>query len=337
MEKKRVSRNYWTKDILVPLALECSNKKEFRQKYPQAFSAASKKPFFKEITAHMVSLHESWSEERLICVALQCETKKELSEKFPKAYSRIIPRDDCEKFFSHMPKYIARNGEHSSVFKWSFDKLKECADQCETFIDFAKKFPSAYLTATRRNDFDAICINLKRQVSIPYTYEQIKEKALMFDNRSDFAEAFPSHYSAANRLKIWEELSAHMKISKTSSNPEQTILKAIREIYPSAKKLHKKKIFVPNKPYIKGFEIDIFVPELNKGIEYDSTKYHSFEWMIKSKCKKLWPEQDVRNYHEIKDTHFLTFGIKILHIKETEWKLDKEGCIKRCLDFLSAK
>lgn len=82
-------------------------------------------------------------------------------------------------------------------------------------------------------------------------------------------------------------------------------------------------------------ELDIYVPNLNKAIEYDGTYYHSFEHLRKSKNKKLWSDDAVRNYHENKDTYFLSIGIQILHIKEEEWNLDKQACIDRCLAFLS--
>ena len=41
--------------------------------------------------------------------------------------------------------------------------------------------------------------------------------------------------------------------------------------------------------------------------------------MRNDKGKKLWSDEDIRNYHEIKDAWFATKGIKILHIKEEEW------------------
>jgi uncharacterized protein (DUF488 family) len=56
--------------------------------------------------------------------------------------------------------------------------------------------------------------------------------------------------------------------------------------------------------------------------------------MRKNKSKKFWSDDDIRNYHEIKDDWFASKGIKILHIKEEDWIADKEICIQRCLKFL---
>jgi hypothetical protein len=36
------------------------------------------------------------------------------------------------------------------------------------------------------------------------------------------------------------------------------------------------KVKIKGKPYIHGFDIDIFIPELNIGIEFDGGYYHTF-------------------------------------------------------------
>ncbi|HEY5235239.1 MAG TPA: hypothetical protein VIJ14_03580, partial [Rhabdochlamydiaceae bacterium] len=115
---------------------------------------------------------------------------------------------------------------------------------------------------------------------------------------------------------------------------ENELRETIKNIYPTTKKKKDMKASIPNKPFIHGFEIDIFVPELNLAIEFDGTYWHSFEKMRKDPKKVKWSDDDIRNYHELKDAWFLTKGIQILHIKEVDWDLDKEACIKRCLDFL---
>jgi len=120
------------------------------------------------------------------------------------------------------------------------------------------------------------------------------------------------------------------------SKGELELSNIIRGVYPDVKKKRDGKVKIENKPHIKGFEIDIYIPALKKGIEYDGKYYHSFERMRADPDKALWSDDDIRNYHKFKDDWFLSLGIKILHIKEEEWDLDKESCIKRCLDFLAS-
>ena len=89
---------------------------------------------------------------------------------------------------------------------------------------------------------------------------------------------------------------------------------------------------IKNRPNIHGFEIDVFVPRLNKGIEYDGSWPHSFEGLKRGRSK--WSDDDIQNYHKLKDDWFASKGIKILHIKEKDWKKDKQACIDKCLKFL---
>src|SRR5208283_2181350 len=101
----------------------------------------------------------------------------------------------------------------------------------------------------------------------------------------------------------------------------------IRTFFSSARTLRDRKVKIKGKPYMKGFQIDIFIPELNLGIEFDGKRWHSFEQMRKDKRKAKWSDDDIRNYHEIKDAWFATKGITILHIKEEDWLKDKQACI----------
>lgn len=126
-------------------------------------------------------------------------------------------------------------------------------------------------------------------------------------------------------------MSKHMKRTGGTSILETNLFSKIKEMYPEAKK-YKKKISIPNKPHIQGFELDIFIPELNKGIEFDGKYWHSENGLKRS--RKHWPQEDIDNYHQIKDSYFLSKGIKILHIKEKDWIKDKETCLNKCFEFL---
>ena len=122
--------------------------------------------------------------------------------------------------------------------------------------------------------------------------------------------------------------------AKSYSKAEKELFDLMKNIYSDVKKI-RSKVRDEAKPHIKRFEIDIFIPSLMKGIEFDGTRWHSFEIMRKSENKRKWSDEDIRNYHEIKDAWFLSKGIQILHIKEEDWNKDKADCVKRCLEFLS--
>lgn len=124
------------------------------------------------------------------------------------------------------------------------------------------------------------------------------------------------------------------KCADSESKAEMELFDAIKKAYLTTKKL-RSRVNIEGKEHIKRFEIDIYVKEKKRGIEFDGTHWHKFETMRADDGKKKWSDEDLRNYHEIKDAHFLSIGIQILHIKEEEWNLDKQACIDRCLAFLS--
>lgn len=108
----------------------------------------------------------------------------------------------------------------------------------------------------------------------------------------------------------------------------------IKEVFPSAVKYKTRKVSIQSKPHIKGFEIDIFIPELKKGIEFDGKYWHSFNKMRQDKRKENWPDSDILNYNLIKDNYFLSKDIELLHISEFDWCSDKQQSLQRALNFL---
>ena len=116
------------------------------------------------------------------------------------------------------------------------------------------------------------------------------------------------------------------------SKPEKTILKEIQEHFPAAKKFLATKLSIPGANYIKKLEVDILVKELGLAIEFDGRYHHSLEGLKRG--HPTWKLKDIKRYHEIKDAAFLALGIKILHIKDREWKENPQFCLQRCLDFL---
>lgn len=93
-----------------------------------------------------------------------------------------------------------------------------------------------------------------------------------------------------------------------TTKPEQSILDWVQQYYPSAQK------------YRDGtYEIDIFIPEINVGIEYNGL-YHHQESVLESR----YGEGIGRNYHINKTKYFKEKGIRIIHIFGHEWKDRKE-------------
>ena len=99
--------------------------------------------------------------------------------------------------------------------------------------------------------------------------------------------------SERNKLSQWCEENPEKLFT---SKAEQEIKDWIRTFYPSATK-HRQ----------DGHEIDIFIPELKIGIEYNGLFWHS-------------ESTKVRTYHLEKTKHFQQLGIRVAHIFEHEWR-----------------
>ena len=98
-------------------------------------------------------------------------------------------------------------------------------------------------------------------------------------------------------------------IDNKVSTPELEIRKAVNNYY---KTLNNHRDIIP--PY----EIDIFIPEKNIGIEFNGEYWHSFDKVKKKDAIKL---EMCKN-----------MGIKLIIIKEQEWKKDKNKLLEWLLN-----
>jgi len=132
---------------------------------------------------------------------------------------------------------------------------------------------------------------------------RIKSKQSMQDRYGvDNAQKLPENRL---RLKQWCEDNPEKLFT---SKAEQEILDWVRQFYPNTHKYR-----------VQNYEIDIYVPELKLGIEYNGLFWHS------ESCKS-------RSYHIDKTEFFQTLGIRIIHIFEHEWHNKRQ----QILSFLSS-
>jgi len=115
----------------------------------------------------------------------------------------------------------------------------------------------------------------------------------------------------AKRAGIYHELLDSMPVMTGTSALEQDVLSAVTAQFPDMEIKNRVR------PRVGGrrLEIDIFFPDINKGIEVDGGYWHDTKLIKEGKC----PDQK----HKEKDDYFATMGIQILHVKENEWKKDR--------------
>ncbi len=328
----------WTYEKLQEESLKYKTRTEFAKKSKCAYERAHKMGIFEEICVHMPK-HVDQSGEN-------SPTFKWTLEKIQKEASKYVSRERF-KIGSRGAYYAAlRNGILDRVcahmeyicYPWSEREVIEEALKYKNRLEFQKKSKGAYNHAWTNGFLDKACAHMKkpkaRSGPSKWTVEALQIEASKYETRVDFLTYSPSAYSTCVKRKLLNTICFHMKRNGTTSVFERELTSFIKGLYPSAKTLKCRKISIKNRPYIRGFDIDIYIPELKLGIEFDGKYYHSFEGLKRSRPD--WPDKDLRAYHEIKDAYFVSIGVTILHIKEQEWLSNKSDCIKRCLDFLKS-
>lgn len=275
-----------------------------------------------------------WTFQKLQAEALKYKFKNEFQKGSKSATNAAYRLKVMDEICAHMPDHQDMSGENHPNFKWAFKLLQEEALKYQNRNDFQEYGNDAYQSAHHQKVLDEICQHMDESATAPWTDKELKEVALKYDNVGDFIKNDFDAYKVILRHKGKEKFCSHMKFSSNSSKPEKLLFDVIKDVFPTARKFVDNKVKINKRPYIRGFEIDILIPELNLGIEFDGTYWHSFEGLKRSHPK--WPDSAIRKYHQIKDAWFATKGITILHIKGEDWKKDPENCIDECLVFLES-
>lgn len=325
-EKKKRSV-LWSLDRLQSEALKYNTRAEFQKKSLNAYKSAQTQKLLDQICSHMQITRESWNLEKIKKEALKYNTKADFKKNNPKAYRAARAHKCIGAVCAHMS---------SLNFTWDENGIKKEASKYSNRWDFQKKSPKAYAAAKNKKILDQVCFHMEKPLPVKkYSFDELQETALKYTTRNEFAEKDHNLYTIAIRRKVLDQICSHMPIVSSSSIPEKELFDFIKTHFPKAQKLVDRKVNIKDKSHIQGFEVDIYIPELRKGIEFDGFYYHSKKGL--SRGRPHWPENDLINYHQIKDEYFRSKSIELLHIKEKDWIENKEGCIKKCLSFLKGK
>jgi hypothetical protein len=268
-----------------------------------------------------------WTVEKLQEEALKYKARGDFKKNNQAAYMSAWRKGILDQICSHMID--------SRTEAYTFEELCLEALKYNTRSEFQEKNGGAYAAARIRGILDQICGHMD-YICYPWTNEELRLEVLKYKTRKEFNENNRGAYQAALRRNILDEICKHMPLHDSDSCAELELFNIVKEYFSSARKFRDYKVKIEGKPHIKRFDIDIFIPEFNLGIEFDGFYWHSPKGLRRS--RKFWPEEDLRNYHEIKDNWFVSSkGIKILHIKEKDWNKNKQTCIDQCLEFLGIK
>lgn len=316
-----IIRKIWTNDEIITEMSKFNTKSEFKKHNQSAYKQAVKRNLIKE--KKFDSIYHT--NEDLILEAKKYTTRKSFNENSNSMYVTAYNRGILDQICSHMPKRIPKSE------KYTIDQIKQMAKQYTTRTEFKDNCTFAYRAALRRGILDKICFHMIELVH-NWTNEELKIIALKYKTRNEFQKNDKNAWQVARKRELLDNICVHMGKSGSVSNPEKFIFDVVKTKYPKVQKLRDTKARIEGKPYIKGFDIDIYIPELRKGIEFDGTYWHSVPGLKRS--REDWPEEDLINYSKIKDEYFSTKSIRIIHINEKDWIDNKEVCIEKCFEFL---
>jgi hypothetical protein len=283
----------------------------------------------------MMSRYKKYSEEYILEIAKKYSNKAIFKKEYPNLYRSAYRRGFLKRACSHMPNKSVLKGKDNPAFIYTDDFIIETAKKYNTRSEWRRASYGTYQAARKRSLTEQCVSHMVRPKNYNFTYteENIRISAKKYNTRSEWAKKDHGSYCAALRYNIIDNVCSHMKKSCGISLDEIDLFNEVTKITKNVIKLRKVGISIPNKPHIKGFDIDIFIPELNKGIEFDGDYWHSVRGLRRS--REHWPEEDLRDYHKIKDNFFKQkYDISILHIKECDWKNNKKKELQKVRKFL---
>jgi hypothetical protein len=244
-----------------------------------------------------------------------------------------------DEICSHMPPPLTE--------AYTYQELFDLAQSCDSRQQFRDEHAGAHAVACKRGILGKICEGMPESKNQKHTMEEV----VVFFAKDNYKVVSREYKNANTPLEtICPAGHTHFVkygdfytgyrcsdcVLKNVSKMELELLETLKKYVPELIK-KKFRVIVLDKLFIKAFEVDIYDPKKKTGIEFDGEHWHSFERMRKDPKKKKWSDEDLYNYHEIKDSALLNcHGVSVLHIREVDWKLDKQACIKRCLEFLGA-
>lgn len=219
--------------------------------------------------------------------------------------------------------------------KWTKELILFNASQYPSKGEWFNCSPSSYNAARRLGIMDKASAHMARPVvhNKKWTKETVIEECKKYKTKNEWQVESGGSWNAAYRNDWVQEACKHMKSHRGSGDAELQILNLVRKYYPDAKT--KRFSNESNKFSFKRMEIDVFIPILNKGIEFDGTYWHMPNVMRKNRPK--WKTEEIQNYSFTKDNFFKDKGIELLHITENTWKSSKNECIQAILVFIGVK
>jgi hypothetical protein len=325
MKEVKKPNGYWTLEKCKEDALKYKNIKEWQVLGKPSYSAAYNKKWIKKCSKYMIrpDPHNKINTlESCAADALKYKSKTEWRKKSNNMYRSAYRAGWINQCCGHMKRPNAYNK------KWTKDLCKKDALIYLTITDWKNGKNSSYSKANDRG-WMTYCTNHMERPYRGLNYwdeERCRKEALKYNSRSEFYEKASTCAWNAKKLGIIEECLAHIKKGGATSRQEKDLFLVIKTHYPDTIS----KFFNSDSElfFQERYELDIYIPSLNLGIEFNGKYWHGKGF------KRKWTN-DPKEYHKVKRRFFESIGIRYLEINECKWLENKEKCVQECLNFLS--
>lgn len=146
----------WTRDTISEVIKTCSSVKDFRRRYPGAYSAMNYNNWID--LKHLIkgynpdSPHGSpgfiWTRETVIQAMQTCSSKPEFNKKYKYAYN-AIKRNGWEDLYSYFP-------DGTTYRSWDKESVADAISKCKSIYQFRTEYPRAYSAMERKGWRDLI-------------------------------------------------------------------------------------------------------------------------------------------------------------------------------------
>ena len=208
---------------------------------------------------------------------------------------------------------------------WTLLKCKKEALKYKTSTQWKKAYKASYNAAIKFKWLKECTMHMTPLKGAWNTIEKCKKIAEQYSTKRKWRSSHNSSYHYAHR-KGWIHLcSTHMTHATRENSMEKELLKIVQK--QAATAISKRFTVKKQEFKAKFFELDIFIPELNKGIEFDGKYWHG------EGLRRSWTN-DANYYHFIKDSFFASIGIQVIHVKEQDWLNNKQAEINKVFQFI---
>jgi hypothetical protein len=313
----------WPLEKCKEIALNYNTQSEWSKSHSASYQAAWGNDWLILCCGHMSIRRNKWTIQKC----------KEIASKYSKI-SEWQKKDEASYRYAQRRGWFNQCCPHIDIkrIRWTFEECKEMAAKFNTRSEWDEYNPSCYNAANHNGWLDECTSHMEIKRKKP-SLDFCKSEALKYNMIIEWVNGNNDSYMSAHRHGWIEKCIGHMKRKGGKSKEEKELTAAIKINFPSViSKFFKSN---PEKFIQKRFQIDIYDPNLNIGIEFNGTYWHSLEGLKRS--RKHLTDDQIKNYHNYKRSFFASIGIQYLEINESDWLKDKQACIDRAINYLQAE